>query len=128
MGIRYCRVHIARFKKHGSFELQPRKPPNKGVPLSPETKRKLSEALKGRAAHNKGMPMPDHVKNILVSLSIGREPANKRKFSEEEIRKILTDKRGGRKIGRDFGVSYAVIKRVRNSFFVDPVTGEIKKI
>lgn len=104
MGVRYCRIHIARFKKHGSFDLQPRKPPpNKGIPLSPETKKKLSEALRGRVAHNK------------------------KSFSDEEIRKILTDKRGCKKVGKDFIANFKVIERIRRSYFIDPADNSVKE-
>ncbi len=115
-GIRYCNMHSQRISRNGSLELPKRIGYNKGRSLSPETKSKLSNALKGRVPHNKGIPMSEEHKEKLRQLSIGREPPNKVHFTDEQIYKILMDGRGGKKIAKDFGVTYPVIKRIRCSY------------
>ncbi len=115
-GVRYCRMHLRRIFKRGTLEATIRVGSNKGRSLSPETKSKLSAALRGRVAHNKGVPMSEAHKEKLRQLSLGREPPNKVYFTDEQIYNILTDSRGGKKIAKDFGVTYPVIKRIRCSY------------
>lgn len=115
-GIRYCNLHLRRIKKYGTVELPPRVAHNKGSKMTEEAKKKLSSILKGRPARNKGIPMDPKHKEKLRQLSIGRIPHNKIKFTDEQIYQILTDRRGGKKIAKDFGVTYPVIKRIRLNY------------
>lgn len=113
-GIRYCEMHVERLKRTGSLELRPRpSPPNKGKPMSEESKQKLSAALKGRIVHNKGIPCSEETKEKLRLLNLGKEPPNKIKFSEDQINLIISDNRSLRKIAKDFNVSTTVIARIK---------------
>lgn len=113
-GIRYCVMHIQRLISTGSLELGPRPPPpNKGVPMSDETKQKLSKILKGRPAHNKGKPMAGWLKEKLISLSLGRTPVNKIKFSDEQVQKIISGDYSLEKLAKEFNVSRGTIIRVK---------------
>jgi hypothetical protein len=46
-------MHEQRLRRHGPLDNPERTAHSKGVPLSTETKAKLSAALKGRKAHNR---------------------------------------------------------------------------
>ena len=66
---------------------------NGGVPCE-ETRRKLSEARKGKPAHNKGVPMSEEQKKKLSEALKGTPPPNKGKpMSEEQKKKISESKK-----------------------------------
>lgn len=89
-GIRYCGKHEQRLRSTGTLELKERGPAwNKGIPISEETRRKLSAALKGREVHNRIEFTPNQIK-LIMSYTVSAES--------------LADK---------YGVSRNVIKRVR---------------
>lgn len=89
-GVRYCHLHARRLILNATLDLLPRKPPpNKGVPMSEETRQKLSVALKGRVAHNKGVPHTEETKAKLSKLLKGKVPPNKGiPMSEEQKLKL----------------------------------------
>jgi group I intron endonuclease len=113
-GVRYCDLHEQRVRRTGSLELKKRQAPNKGKPLSEETKKKLSKALKGKRAHNKGVPMDPAHKEKLRQLSIGREPVNKIKLTAEDLDFVLTTK-SWKEISEKLKISKRVISRIKKS-------------
>lgn len=90
-GIRYCQQHIQRLIKYGTLKLPERVAHNKGQPLSEETKKKLSESLKGREVHNTT------------------------KFTEDQITLILSDNRSSRKLAIELNVGRKAIERIRRN-------------
>jgi group I intron endonuclease len=55
-----------------------------------ETRKKMSEAHRGRAAHNKGVPMPVHVKRILVEANTNRDVSE---ITRQKLREAATGKK-----------------------------------
>lgn len=88
-GIRYCDMHVQRLTKTGSLDKKPRSEWAKPKPRSEETRRKLSEALKGRKVHNRI------------------------EFTDEQIKLIMSYTISSDALAEKFGVSRNVIKRVR---------------
>ena len=88
-GVRYCGMHAARLRRHGSLDERPRIAHNKGTSHTPEAKAKMSAKLKGRKAHNKIY------------------------FTDEQISAILSDPRPSRQIAKDYNVGKRVILRIR---------------
>ena len=75
-----------------------RVPWNKGIPCSEETKRKISEANKGEIAWNKGIPCSEEVKQILRIKNGGENNYfYGKKLSEEHKQKISKSKKGIRR-------------------------------
>ena len=64
------------------------------VPLSEDTRAKISAATKGRPAHNKGAPQPDHVATMLRTINKGRKNGPP---SEETRAKISAARLAGEK-------------------------------
>ena len=84
-------------KKKISNSLKGRIPPNKGKPQSDEAKRKQSESMKGKTPWNKdktGIYSDETRKRISIA-NIDREPPNKGKHASEETRKKLSDSHKG---------------------------------
>ena len=89
-GVRYCGKHEQRLRSAGTLELKDRGPAwNKGLPISEETRRKISEALKGRKVHNRI------------------------EFTDDQIELIMSYTISSQALAEKFGVSRNVIKRVR---------------
>ncbi len=66
------------------FEKLKRIPWNKGISPSDETKKKMSEAAKGRIPWNKGVPMSEETKLKLSESLSGQVPWNKGKVGAQE--------------------------------------------
>ena len=64
--------------------------------MSEETKRKLSESLKGRIVWNKGIPMSEETKRKLSEINKGRVPPNKGKHHSEESKKKMSESHKGK--------------------------------
>lgn len=87
-GVRYCAMHVQRIIKNGSLDKKSRKGIKLG-PKSEETRRKLSEALKGRKVHNRY------------------------EFTDEQVKLIMSYTMSAEALAKKFNVSRNVIKRVR---------------
>lgn len=110
---RYCSLHGQRLRDTGSLQLKLRVAVNKGIPMSVDSKAKLSASLKGKTAHNKCKPHKQETIEKLRLLNIGKEPPNKMKFTEEQLTAIQLDKRSLRLIAKDWNVSTTVIQRLK---------------
>jgi group I intron endonuclease len=86
--IRYCDMHEQRMRKYGTLELQERVAHNKGKPLSDETKRKLSAALKGRKVHNRIEFTQDQIDLIMSYTMSGEALAEKLNVSRNVIKRV----------------------------------------
>jgi len=114
----YCQMHAARLRLHGSLEepIRP-SPPNKGVPMSEETKRKVSEGRKGKCMGEAnpfyGKKHDPETMERIRQHSLGKEPPNKIKFTPEQEKEIAHDKRSMHVVAKEWGVSHRVISRLR---------------
>lgn len=90
-GVRYCGKHEQRMRVYGSLELPERIAHNKGISPSEETKRKISESLKGNV------------------------PVNKKEWTPEQLKLILSDK-PSRKIAKELGIGKTTVLRVRKRY------------
>ena len=70
----------------------------KGQHHSEETKRKMSEAHKGKPAHNKGIPMAEEQRNKMSDALRGKKAWNKGVPMSEEMKKKISESLKGRKI------------------------------
>lgn len=72
---------------------------NKGIPLSEETKKKLSEKLKGRKVWNKGIPATEEVRQKISAANKGKTSWNKGVPTKEETKEKFRESRLGKKTG-----------------------------
>jgi len=68
---------------------------NKGIPLTEETKKKMSEKLKGHVAWNKGIPRDEEIKKKISEKLKGRIAWNKGIPHTEETKKKMSEKLKG---------------------------------
>ena len=83
-----------RGKTPGNKGKPGRSPPNKGVPMSEEQKRRLSELNKGKPSNRRGVTLSDETRRKLSESHLGQVPHNKR-FTDEIVDEMLKDRESG---------------------------------
>lgn len=71
---------------------------NRGIPMSAETKEKLSIINRGQVSWNKGNTTPEEVRKKISDSLKGNEPWNKNKSWSEEIKEKISSACRGRKV------------------------------
>lgn len=69
-------------------------PPNKGVPMSEEAKRHLSELNKGKPSNRRGVKLSVETRRRLSDSHLGQTPWNK-KFTDETVAAMIQDRQSG---------------------------------
>ena len=113
----YCQMHAARLKLYNSLEAPSRMGQNTGLKKSEETRKRISEARKGKCTGEAnpfyGKKHDPETMERIRQKNLGKEPPNKIQFSPEEAKRIAHDKRSMHVVAKELGVSHRVVSRIR---------------
>lgn len=122
-GVRYCSVHGQRLKRTGFLELQPRSSHNK-INLTEDQINMLKNDIRSNSVIAKELGVSTEiVRRWRQELNPGFvfktiEAHNKISFTDAQMQEILHGNIKTKTLAKQLGVSYGVIKRLRDKLFI----------